>query len=424
MFSIYRITTILSVPFILCYLKYRRASGKEDANRIDERLGKSTTERPRGKLIWLHAASVGESLSMIPLIKKLLSDNMNYNLMITTGTVSSANMMEDWLPQGAFHQYIPIDRPNYVQRFINYWEPDIAVWAESEFWPNMIIETHRQKIPLILVNGRISERSFSKWRRVPGFIQTILNCFSVCLGQSKTDVERLNQLGAKNTQYLGNLKFAAPELPADKQALNALRLIIGHRPCWLAASTHPGEEEIIAAVHKQIEPKHPELLTIIVPRHPARGMEILGSLQTMVNGTILRSRNDPINRHTSIYIADTLGELGLFYRLTETVFMGKSLVPLGGQNPLEALRLGCAVIHGPHMMNFQWMCEEMAKLNCSVQVDDGANLAETVSELLSNSTKRREMIRQGHTFVNSQSQVIDLVAKEINGILEIVDANT
>jgi 3-deoxy-D-manno-octulosonic-acid transferase len=422
--KIYRILTILGGPFILFYLNRRKNNGKEDTKRINERFGISTSSRPSGTLIWLHAASVGEAISMLQLIEKLLKKHVNCHLMITTGTVSSAHLMQSRLPSRAFHQYIPIDRPQYVRRFINHWRPDIALWVESEFWPNIIIETREKHIPMVLVNGRISTKSFTGWQRAPSLIKTLLQCFTLCLGQSDTDVQRLNRLGAVNPKNLGNLKFSAPPLPADVKALNNLQSMIGNRPVFIAVSTHLGEEKIIATVHKNLKSKHPDLLTIIIPRHSTRGPEILHTVQQIMANSVLRSKDGLITDLTDIYIADTMGELGLFYRLTEVVFMGKSLVPLGGQNPLEALNLNCAVLHGPHMTNFQSMSEQMIKLGCSIQFNNTEELAKTTSNLLLEQKKREDMIHIGKGFVNSQSEVVNIVAGEINKILMASHADT
>jgi 3-deoxy-D-manno-octulosonic-acid transferase len=424
MLSLYRAATILAAPLIIFYLNQRKASGKEDPTRFNERFGLVVAQRPSGTLIWLHAASVGESLSMLPLVEKLLADRPDCHLMVTTGTVTSAKLMKERLPARAFHQYIPVDRPGYVRRFLTHWRPDIALWAESEFWPNIITETHARNIPMVLVNGRISPKSFAGWQRARGLIKTLLQCFTLCLGQSDNDVDRLNQLGSLNSRNLGNLKFAVPALPADEQELSTLKSILGTRPVWLAASTHPGEEEIITEVHQKLKTKHPGLLTIIVPRHPSRGKDILTSVKSITSAVSLRSKSDPIESNTDIYIADTMGELGLFFQLTEIVFMGKSLVPLGGQNPLEALRLECAVLHGPHMMNFQWMSEQMIKLGCSCQVENAVELAETISRLMSDNQMRGDMIKQGTAFIDSHAQVVELVADEIETLLDTRDATS
>ena len=422
--KIYRLATMLGSPLIVFYLNRRKNNGKEDNTRINERYGISESLRPPGRLIWLHAASVGEAMSMLRLIDTLLNKDPNCQLMMTTGTVSSAKLMKERLPKRAFHQYIPIDKPNYIRRFIEHWRPDIALWAESEFWPNIIIEIRNRKIPMMLINGRISEKSFANWRWAPGLIKTLLQSFTLCLGQSDTDVDRLNQLGAPSSKNLGNLKFSTPPLPTDINVLKALKLKIGVRPVCLAASTHSGEEQIFAAAHNKLKSRYPNILSIIIPRHPTRGPEIIRTIQPITANCILRSKGEILNDNTDIYVADTMGELGLFYRLTEIVFMGKSLIPLGGQNPIEALQLNCAVIHGPHMTNFQWITEKMIKLGCSIQINNTEELTETIGNLLSDHKKRQSMINIGQDFVNSQSKAVNLVAAEINKLLVTPYADT
>ena len=416
-YKVYRLATRICTPFIIFYLHRRKKIGKEDDKRINERFGLSTISRPPGRLIWLHAASVGEAISALELINKLLTEHLDTRLMITTGTVSSAKLIRDRLPKGAFHQFIPVDMPNYVRRFMEHWQPNMVLWTESEFWPNIIIETRKRNIPMVLINGRISAKSFARWKWAPGLIKSLLQSFTLCLGQSDTDVHRLNKLGASNSKNLGNLKFAAPPLPVDGEVLKTLKSNIGKRPIFLSASTHSGEEEILAIVHNSLKSKYPNILSIIIPRHPDRGPEILRAIQPITANCLLRSNGDIINDLTDIYVVDTMGELGLFYRLSEIAFLGKSLVPLGGQNPIEALQLNCAVIHGPYMTNFQWMSEEMTKLGCSIQINNSDELIETVSALLSNNKIRLNMISNGQNFVKSHSSAVKLVAEEINKIL-------
>ncbi|NQV57737.1 MAG: 3-deoxy-D-manno-octulosonic acid transferase, partial [Rhodospirillales bacterium] len=352
MLSLYRLASgPLGAPFITAFLNKRLRDGKEDANRFSERLGEPGMARPAaGRLIWIHAASVGESLSMLPLVERLLKDDPALALVITTGTVSSAKLLAERLPSGAIHQYAPVDRAKYVRRFVDHWRPDLVLWAESEFWPNLIIETTNAGVPMILVNGRVSPKAFAGWGRAPGVIAKLLRRFQLCFAQSEEDAIRLGQLGANHSEYLGNLKFAAPELPADPAALNELERMFGDRPRWLSASTHAGEEAMIADAHRKIAADHPGLLSIIVPRHAGRGVEVTEMLKNRGFRVARRTAADPIDAETEIYVADTMGELGLFFRATPISFMGKSLVRLGGQNPLEALRLGSAVLHGPHMM--------------------------------------------------------------------------
>jgi 3-deoxy-D-manno-octulosonic-acid transferase len=300
-----------------------------------------------------------------------------------------------------------------VLRFIEHWRPDIALWTESEFWPNIILETHKAEIPLVLLNGRISDKSYAKWQIAPSLMKNILNCFNECFGQSEEDVLRLKKLGAPKAKNLGNLKFSVPPLPVDIECLNDLQSQIRNRPLWLAASTHFLEENMIASIHEKLRNFHKDILTIIVPRQVNRGEKIARLLKNKNISCALRSRNNPIAPNTQIYIADTMGELGLFFSLSDIVFMGKSLVPHGGQNPLEPLKLGCAVVHGPYMTNFRWICQEMQKCGCSIEVKSILECSESISKLINKIPERKKMIQQGNKFIDSQSEVVSLVTREI-----------
>lgn len=414
----YRTLTTLGAPAIRLFLMARQWRGKEDHQRMDERFGHAGRARPDGPVVWLHAASVGESLSMLPLVGHLLADRPEISILVTTGTVSSAKLMAERLPNRAFHQYVPVDRARYARRFLDHWQPQLALWAESEFWPNLISETHARGIPMVLVNGRISPKSFAGWQRARGLIAGLLKDFALCLGQTEEDADRLKALGARSYKCLGNLKFSGPPLPADDGELAQLSETLGDRPRWIAASTHPGEESIVAAAHREICAIYPNLLTIVAPRHPARGDDIARELRAGGLSVAQRSRNEAITDDTGIYLADTLGELGLFFRLADITFMGKSLVPLGGQNPLEALRLDCAVLHGPHMANFQLIAEQMRIANCSVEVSNGRELARELGRLLADRAALDAMTGAGRAFADTQAEVIDSVAAEIEAILQ------
>ncbi len=418
MLPLYRLATSLGAPAIHFYLRRRLLKGKEDRARFDERLGKASRPRPAGELIWLHAASVGESISMLPLIERLLSDHPQLSLLMTTGTVTSAKLMAERLPPRAFHQYVPVDRLAYVRRFLDHWRPDLALWAESEFWPNLVSESHARGVPMVLVNGRISPRSFQGWQKARGLIADLLANFALCLGQTEEDAARLRTLGAPDAEHLGNIKFAAPPLPVDTTAYDKLAQALEGRPRWLAASTHAGEEEIALRVHMRLKAAHPGLVTMIVPRHPERGAEIAAMVAQQGLVLAARSRGDAITPKTEIYLADTMGELGLFYRLADVAFMGKSLVPLGGQNPLEALRLGTVVVHGPHMTNFDRIAREMAARGCAVEVADEAALGEAIAQLLGDPDRRRALAAAGAAYVDEQAGVIDQVAGRIARLLD------
>lgn len=358
-------------PLILVYLRRRLARGKEDPARFPERLGQASLARPPGFLIWLHAASVGESVSMLPLIALL---QQRAQILVTTGTVTSAAMMAERLPKGAIHHYVPVDRPAWVRRFLDHWRPDLALWAESEFWPNLIMMAAARQVPLILINGRISDRSFARWQYFPGLIGPLLGKFALCLGQTERDADRLRILGACRSLYLGNLKFAAPPLAADPAQLAAFAARLGDRPRWLAASTHDGEEMMAGEIHRALAGEFPSLLTLIAPRHPHRGDDIARALRAAGLRVAQRSQGEMPDDATQIYLADTMGELGIFYRLAKLVFMGKSMTGQGGQNPLEPARLGGSVLFGPHMGNFIDIAERMREAKAAEQLATPSDL--------------------------------------------------
>lgn len=417
MLSLYKALTIAAAPLIRFHLSRRLTQGKEDPKRFTERLGEASKPRPQGPLVWIHGASVGEALSMLPVIESIRDTHGNWNVLITTGTVTSARLMGERLPDSVIHQFVPVDHPAYVNRFLDHWKPDLVIWAESEFWPNLIDGISSRTTPMVLVNGRISERSFRRWRRFPGMIRTLLAGFQMCLGQTEEYTRRLAALGAQNTKCIGNLKFAAPPLPADPLMLDELSRTLSNRPLWLAASTHPGEEKIIGDVHKQLKLKHPGLLTVIVPRHPGRGLNIVDTLTAAGLNVTLRSSMQKVTGDTDIYIADTLGELGLFYRLAAIVFMGKSLSGEGGQNPLEAARLNCAIISGPNTSNFAEIMNKLKNANGCLEVADEADLAAAIDRLLGDGAERMRLTQAAFEVAEAETGVLDAVMAELHPFL-------
>ena len=417
MMSVYRTVTNLGLPLIRFYLSRRLAMGKEDKYRFSERFGNASMSRPEGLLVWVHSASIGESLSILPLVERLRTDHSEWKILVTTGTVTSASLMVKRLPDGAFHQFIPVDRVDYICKFFNHWKPDLALWTESEFWPNIINISASNGIPMILLNGRISNKSFKNWKIFPGLIKEILSSFSLCLGQSDMDALRLSTLGATNCKSVGNLKFATPPLTADKEALRTLSICIGHRPCWLASSTHKGDEEIVGRIHKNIKKTQSKILSIIVPRHPARGLEIAKTLRDMGLNVILRSTNTSPDIATDIYIADTLGELGLLYRLVPIVYIGKSLVSIGGQNPLEAARLDCAIVFGPRMDNFKEITAKLLKNNACIKVSNEPGLLKTIKRLIETPEECHQLAKSARQVTDEQTKVLESVLNELEPFL-------
>lgn len=410
--SLYRGLTTLGGPLINYYLERRMARGKEDRARFAERRGLAGRPRPEGRLVWLHAASVGESVSMLPVIERLQA-RPGVTVLLTTGTVTSAALMAERLPHGAIHQYVPVDRLSWVRRFLDHWRPDLALWAESEFWPNLLVETAARAVPLILLNGRISDRSFAKWSRQPRLARELLGCFSLCLGQTPEDADRLRALGAPKVACHGNLKFAAPPLPVVDGDLAEMRHHLGDRPRWLAVSTHAGEEEIAGQVHQRLKDRFPGLLTIVVPRHPNRGDEIAAELSSLGLSVAQRAKRQLPGDACDIFLADTMGELGLFIRLAPIAFVGKSLAGEGGQNPLEPARLGASVLFGPHMGNFLEIARRMREGGAAHAVADQAELAEAVAARLADSELLARSGQKARDFAEAEDGVLTAVLAEI-----------
>lgn len=421
MLALYRGAATLGAPLVRAFLARRLATGREDRARIGERRGIASLARPEGRLIWLHAASVGEAISALALIERIARDRPGLTLLLTTGTVTSAAIMAARLPDGVLHQYVPVDVPAWVDRFLDHWRPDLALWIESEFWPGALCALKRRGVPAVLVNARVSDRSFAGWRRAPGTIAALLDCFALCLAQSPLDAERLAALGASRVEMPGNLKFAAGVLPAAEPALDALRRALGPRPVWLAASTHPGEDEIAAAAHRIIAADTPDLLTIIVPRHPARGPDIAARLRADGFRVARRAADQPLGPETEIYIGDTVGELGLFYRLAGIAFIGGSLVPHGGQNPLEAAKLDCAILHGPHMENFAAIEAEMRAAEATLTVESGAALGPAVAALLADGLRRETLARAAADIADAKTGILDAVMAALTPYLDTLD---
>lgn len=421
MLKIYTTLLSKSEPFLNGLLQKRLSKGKEDAERVEERKGASNLKRPEGMLIWLHAASVGEAQSALILVQSLLNQNPDIQVLVTTGTKTSAKRMETSLPDRAFHQFVPLDHPEWVSRFLDHWEPDAVLWMESELWPNKLLEIKARDIPAALVNARLSSKSLGRWKLVKNSIAHLLSAFDVILAQSEDDALNFRQLGAKNVISSGNIKYSAAPLPFDDRALTDLRAVIGNRPTIVYASTHDGEEEIIANTHGILENAFPDLLSIIIPRHPERGASIVEALEADHHGITLRDQNKALpDANTRFYIANTLGEMGLFYRLSEIVYVGRSLSKDGGggHNPLEPALLNCAILHGKNIQNLKDIYANMQAANACISLDGSNDLAQRIEWLLSNDQERDAFIARAHEFASAQSHVVDTVLEHVLPLLE------
>jgi len=384
----YRALTRYAAPLAPLMLAWRTRIGKEEPARRPERYGKASIDRPAGFLAWFHAASVGETNAVLPVIEAIAAEHPEINLLLTTGTVTSAKLARARLPEGAVHQYVPLDNQDYVRRFLKHWRPDLAVFVESEIWPNLVLETSTLHIPLVLVNGRMSFRSFRRWRGRPGLSRPLFSAFNLVLAQNERMAQRFAALGTPRAVPVGNLKADAPPPPVELAGHKKLAAALAGRTVWLAASTHPGEDNIAAVAHLAMKKARPDLLTVIVPRHPERGPFIARLLAGADLNVTLRSEGKLPEAGTDIYIADTIGELGLFYNLVPVALIGGSLVPHGGQNPVEAIKLGAAVMTGPHWRNFADAYDELLRAGGAVQVSDAQSLANTALLLLENAQAR------------------------------------
>jgi 3-deoxy-D-manno-octulosonic-acid transferase len=411
-----------AAPVLRLHLRRRAAAGKEIAARLPERRGLGAA-RPPGRLLWLHAASVGEVVSVLPLVEALARRDGAWHFLITTGTVTSARLLAERLPPAlaprVAHRFVPLDVPRWVARFLDGWRPDAAVFVESELWPNLIAAARARGVTMALVNARISARAARRWGRVPGFARRVLAAFDIVLAQSEGDAARLRALGAAGATCPGNLKFAAPPLPAAAAELARLRALLGDRPAWVAASTHPGEEALAIAAHARLAPAHPRLLTILVPRHPERGAAVAGLAGALP--VARRAAGQDPGPSTAVLVADTLGELGLWYRLAQLAFMGGSLVPHGGQNPLEPARLGCPVLAGPHTWNFSDILDRMGAAGGLTRIDPGpdpaAALAEALGAMLTNPDRRAAQAKAAAAVAAAQAGLPDRIAEALAPLL-------
>lgn len=413
----YRLLTRAAPPVAPWLLRQRQKQGKEDASRIAERLGKAGLPRPEGNLIWVHAASVGETNAILPLLARLREARPDTHILLTTGTLTSAAIAAERLPENCFHQYVPWDIPQAMSRFLDHWRPAMLVLTESEIWPNTIIETHRRGIPIALVNARLSGRSQQRWRKNKSLARPLFGRLRLVLAQNDRLARVFRELGARDARPTGNLKIDAPPLPVETAAYESLQRQVGTRPVWIAASTHPGEDEIVIAAHARIATAVPGLVTIIAPRHPERGAAVEALAKSAGLRTARRSIEEPIAADTEIYVADTIGELGLFYRMAPVAFIGGSLVEHGGQNPIEAVRFDTAVITGPHVRNFIPSYNALLQRGGAIRVTSADTLAQAVTTLLKDEVELARMRQAADFALESLSGALD---KTVDALLELL----
>ena len=410
----WRLFTQAASPFARLVLNQRAVRGKEDWMRINERLGVAGLARPNGRLVWVHGASVGESLSALPLIEKLREDT---NVLVTSGTVTSAALLGQRLPGGVLHQFVPLDTPGAVARFLDHWRPDAGLFIESDLWPNLIQAARARGVKLALVNARISATSAERWTWARKSVAALLSAFDMVLAQDEEVAQRFRLLGAHHVQVVGSLKADAPPLSVDEDALRDMRQVIGTRPVLLAAQTHPGEDETVLPAHDSLRAQFPDLLTILVPRHTARGPD----LEMLCGDRAFRRRSNggKISSQTAIYIADTMGEMGLFYRLSHFCFLGGTLVPLGGHNVLEPARLHCAVLAGPNNGSAPEAYQAIFAAQGFGPVTSSADIAREAARLLSDAALANTA---GDAAARGAATLSGAVGRTVEALKGLVDA--
>lgn len=424
MYKAYRAITRMLSCALPWYLNKRVEKGKEDPERLQERYGKTDKPRPEGKLIWVHGASVGETLSLQSLIERMLQQFPDAHVLVTSGTVTSARLMAERLPERAFHQFIPLDHPDYVSAFLDHWKPDVVLWAESDLWPNMLMEMRNRNLPAALINGRMSKKSVAKWSKMSSFARNILSSFQMCLVQNEYEAEHFIQIGAQNVNPVGNLKYSAEPLTCNEEQRELLMEALEGRPHWFYASTHPGEEELALRMHQRLKKKFPTLVTIIAPRHPERRDEITELCIDADLKFTQRSKGEMPGESDDIHLVDTMGDMGLYFRVISLVCIGGSFIPHGGHNPIEPGRLECQILYGPHMHNFVTICEDFETASAARRMNDEEELYEEIYHLFMNPVEGQKLADTARRFTESKAHVIDEILETLFPVFDRAKLHT
>lgn len=383
-------TTIAIRPFVPAVLDWRHRRGLEDRLRIRERTGVASLPRPEGRLVWVHAASTGDGQTLLPLVDRLRA--RGFHVLLSTRTLAPATALKRMLPAGSFHQFMPLDVPVYVRRFLDHWRPDMVLLAGAEIWPNLLIETGRRNLPILFVNARMSDRVYAKCRRLRRFVAALLGRVDLCLARTDRDAERFVDLGAVSVQTVGDLVFDSPSPGADPQAVSAFASRVDSRPIWVAALIEQDEIGLILEVHRQLLPRYPTLVTVVLPRLPRDGTAMAAAAVAQHLDAGLRSQDPLPERLPGVFVADVAGEVGLFYRAGDIAFVGRSLTG-GGRSPIEAAKLGCAILHGPHIEGFAEIYDALDQAQAGAVVKDAATLARVLALLFEDGAKLRLMQR-------------------------------
>jgi 3-deoxy-D-manno-octulosonic-acid transferase len=413
--ALYGAATGLLEPLAPVLLRRRAQAGKEDAARLGERLGRAGVARPSGPLAWLHGVSVGESLSLLPLIEALRARRPDLSLLVTSGTVTSAEVLAKRLPAGVIHQFAPVDAPGVAARFLDHWRPDAALLVESELWPNLILAARARGVRLALLSARMTQDSARGWSRAPATARALLQAFDLVLPQDAATEARLTGLGARVAGRL-NLKLVGEAPPVDSALAAALRA--DGRRLVLAASTHPGEEPLIAEAFRAATADGPPAILVVAPRHPDRGPQVAAELQGLGFTVARRAAGEAMGPMTTAYVADTLGELGAFYVAADAVVMGGSFVPgIGGHNPLEAARLEAAIVTGPHAFNARDIYAGMFAEAAAIEAADGVALSRHIRGLLANPAIARRIGEAAAAYAGRQGAALEAALALIEPLL-------
>ena len=414
---IYKILSVIFLPIIIIIIIFRIFQNKEINNRIKERFAFSSKKRPEGKLIWINASSIGEYLATLSLIKKIRKIKPKTKILITTNTKTSALLAQKITDKNIVHQFTPQDNPLVIKKFLNYWKPSLVLWMESEFWPIILNETKNYRIEIILLNGRMSDKSFKNWNYFKFFFKEIISNFSLILTMSKIDQKNFKKLGAKNVNFIGNLKFSNGSLSYNKLLEKKARKIIFNRSVWLAASTHHGEEVFATNIHLKLKERLnlKNLLTIIVPRNIKRTAKIKKEIKLYVPSTE-QFQSKSITPNTEIIIDNSIGQLEMWYKNVKTVFLGKSYPPKGGQNPIEPARNGCAIISGK-MSNFKEIEEEMLRNKCLIRANKPSEFYSTIEDCIKKNNYIKNIRINAKKYVKSKSFILDKTVKTIQKYL-------
>ena len=410
MLFLYRIFINIVIFFSPLIILIRILKGKEDPSRYKEKFSFFSKRKKRGKLIWFHGASVGEILSIVPLIQELEKNKDIGQILVTSNTLSSSKIFISLKLKKTIHQFYPIDHTYFVNKFLKYWSPSVAIFVDSEIWPTMLTNIKSKSISLVLLNARINKKSFRKWSRLGLITKKLFNKFDLCLPSSNESRRHLNLLGAKNIKYIGNLKFTESEI--NRAVLDGnLKKYLSSKKIWCASSTHRSEEEIAAKVHIKLKKINKDVLTVIIPRHVNRISEIKNNLEKLNLKIHTHSSINKIDDNTDIYLVDAYGKTKMFFSICNTVFLGGSLIKHGGQNPLEAARYGCKILHGPNIWNFYEIYSLLSKIKVSHKVNNIDQITKKINLVVTNKQNNKNIISK----LNSLSaRILKLTIKEIN----------